>query len=206
MSSNTSDDRLRELLALLPAGRHPTALSTSPDYLTGVLCAGLCLAQADEPMRLLDAHWGDDWAEGLVDADLLDELVEWLEERWESLCDAMATDRLLKDPDALPLADALPWAVQADSLAADSRRHLPTGARDWAAGFTAAGADLQKDATVAELLLVINALTLAPGSAAFMAYVEAAYDDPQAVDARALLDDALFAAQDLRLTTRASRI
>lgn len=200
MSSNTSDERLRELLALLPTGHHPAALSSSPDYLTGVLCAGLCLAQADEPMGLLDAHWGESWAEGLVEADLLDELVAWLEERWEAIRDALARDRLLEDPDALPLADALPWADLADS-----RPPLPLAARDWAAGFTAAGAGQALNANVAEMLLVIEALTLAPGSPAWQTYVEAAYDNPQATDVRALLDDALFAAQDLRLMTRGSR-
>lgn len=200
MPTNTSDDRLRELLAHLPSGHHPVSLSSSPDYLTGVLCAGLCLAQADEPMGLLDAHWGESWAESLVEAELLDELVAWLEERWEAIREALATSSLLEDPDALPLADALPWAGSAGR-----RALLPSAAREWAAGFTAACAGNPLDTHLAELVAVIGALTLAPGSAALRAYVEAAYEDPQMTDDRALLDDALFAAQDLRLATHASR-
>ncbi|HLO95343.1 MAG TPA: hypothetical protein VK195_13600 [Burkholderiaceae bacterium] len=157
----------------------------------GLLCAALCLDLAQEPVAVLDAHWGEDWAEALMEQELLDEFMPWLEERWQTLSEALDPALLEQAPDALPLAQVLPWAV------APGHRALPSAARDWASGFLCHADSQSKSGGDVELLGVISALTLEAG-AALEAYLHQAYDRPKDIGASALIDDALFAAQDLR--------
>lgn len=192
MNPHPEHERLAPLLALLPTGANqPVAGCPSPDQLDGQLCAALCLRLAQEPVGVLDAYWGEDWAEALMEQELLDEFMAWLEERWQTLAEALDPAALAKDPDALPLAAVLPWA------AAPAQRALPPAARDWANGFLLQAEAQPGAVSDGELLGVIAALTLGPG-AALEAYLHQAYDRPQDIGASALIDDALFAAQDLR--------
>lgn len=189
-------ERLTQLLALLPSRGLGTAAPFSADHLDGQLCAALCLQTAVEPVAVLDACWGEDWAEALMEQELLDEFMSGLEERWETLQQALDLQQLDEDPDALPLAAALPWAGPGTRL-----HSMPAAAKDWAAGFVC-HAELQAGmAADPELLNVVAALTLEDGPP-LQAYLREAYETPQDIGAAALIDDALFAAQDLRRTTR----
>ncbi|MBB2486561.1 UPF0149 family protein [Mitsuaria sp. WAJ17] len=193
-------ERLMQLLAQLPPRARRTATPLSPDHLDGHLCAGLCLHTAEEPVAVLDAYWGQEWADALVEQELLDEFMAWVDERWQALLEALDTVQLQRDPDALPLAEALPWARERP----DSRQApggMPAAARAWAEGFLSqshAGAGPEADS---ELLSVIAALTMGDGPS-LQAYLQEAYDRPQEICPAALIDDALFAAQDLRRATR----
>lgn len=191
-------ERLIQLLALLPSHAPGAADPASPDHLDGRLCAALCLEEADDPVAVLDAGWGEEWAEALMEQELLDEFMAWLEERWQTLRDALDLPRLQQDPDALPLAEALPWAAK-QAAARTGSRQLPDAARAWADGFLshARASGIEPDA---ELRSVIAALLLEDGPP-LKAYLLEAYDRPQEIDAAALIDDALFAAQDLRRAT-----
>lgn len=204
MSPNSAHERLEFLLAQLPPTPGRLQRTPSPAYVEGHLCAALCRGRVDEPVAALDSHWGEDWAEALVEQELLDEFMTWLEERWQELQHALDADRLRQDPDALPLADALAWAGHDPVKRTGQAPRLPDAAHHWACGFLDGAAPQRaepcSDKATAELLDVIAALTLAPG-APLLAYLQRAYERPQEVDAMALLDDALFAAQDLRLAS-----
>lgn len=191
-------ERLIQLLALLPPLAPQEAAPLSPDHLDGHLCSALCLHAADEPVAVLDACWGQEWAEALVEQELLEEFMAWVEERWQALLEALDSQRLQLDPDALPLAEALPWAMDRPRSSALSRR-VPAPARAWAHGFLRQCKSMASPGADPELLRVIAALTLENGPA-LQAYLQEAYDRPQDIGAAALIDDALFAAQDLRRT------
>ena len=193
-------ERLIQLLAQLPPLDDDGAAPLSPDHLDGHLCAALCLHAADEPVAVLDACWGQEWAESLVEQELLDELMAWVEERWQDLHDALDLQALQQDPDALPLAVALPWATDRPGLGKPSRQ-IPAAARAWAHGFLRQCRSMASPDTDPELLGVIAALTLEDGPA-LLAYLHEAYDRPEDISAAALVDDALFAAQDLRRDPR----
>ena len=132
-----------------------------------------------------------------MEQELLEEFMAAVEERWQALAEALELQRLRHDPDALPLADALPWASYPPGGAPGSWP-LPAEAREWAAGFVSfARAKAAAQGPASELLCVIEALTLEEG-ARLRAYLQEAYDRPKDIGAAALVDDALFAAQDLR--------
>ncbi|MEO3714831.1 UPF0149 family protein [Roseateles flavus] len=193
-------ERLIQLLALLPVHDRSGAAPLSPDHLDGHLCAALCLQAADEPVAVLDTCWGQDWAEALVEQELLDEFMAWLEERWQALQEALDPQQLHQDPDALPLAEVLPWAIDRLGAGAPSGQ-MPAAARAWAEGFLhQCQAEAHPDADP-ELLGVIAALTMDEGPE-LLGYLQEAYDRPQDIGAAALIDDALFAAQDLRQAPR----
>lgn len=191
-------ERLIQLLALLPSRSQAQAAAPSVDHLDGLLCAALCLQTAEEPVAVLDAYWGEDWAEALMEQELLDDFMAELEERWQTLRHALDLQDLNQDPDALPLADVLPWAAGGIGTQAHC---VPASAREWAAGFLSQ-AMLQVDpAPDPELLSVVSALTLEDVSS-LQGYLQEAYERPQDIGAAALIDDALFAAQDLRRAAR----
>ncbi len=193
-------ERLIQLLALLPVRDRHAPDRLSPDHLDGHLCAALCLHSADEPVAVLDTCWGQDWAEALVEQELLDEFMAWLEERWQALQEALDPQQLQQDPDALPLAEALPWAIDRLGAGAPSGQ-MPAAARAWAEGFLRQYQAEARPGADPELLGVIAALTMDEGPD-LLRYLQEAYDRPQDIGAAALIDDALFAAQDMRRAPR----
>lgn len=194
--SHAVQERLIQLLALLPVRDRGAAAPLSPDHMDGHLCAALCLHAADEPVAALDTCWGQDWAEALVEQELLDEFMVWLEERWQALQEALDPQQLQQDPDALPLAEALPWVIDRPGARTPSRQ-MPAAARAWAEGFLLQCQAEARSAADPELLGVIAALTMEEGPA-LLSYIQDAYDRPHDIGAAELIDDALFAAQDLR--------
>lgn len=191
-------ERLTQLLALLPSPGLGSAEPYSADHLDGQLCAALCLQTAEEPVAVLDAYWGEDWAEALMEQELLDEFMSGVEERWETLQQALDLQQLDEDPDALPLAAAFSWAGAGPGTQLHA---MPAAARAWAAGFVSQAKLQAGMASDLELLNVVAALTLEDGPP-LQSYLREAYETPQDIGAAALIDDALFAAQDLRRTTR----
>lgn len=189
-------ERLTQLLTLLPA-RDQTLVNPSPDLLDGQLCAALCLQMTEDPVAVLDAHWGEDWAETLAEQELLDEFMTWLEERWQTLGHALDQELLRHDPDALPLAENLPWATER-AHEPRSQLEIPVGAREWACGFLKQSSMRGKPSSDEQELLDVVAALLLDDGAALRAYLQKAYDRPQDISASTLMDDALFAAQDLR--------
>ena len=198
MKPKSTHERLEPLLALLPAA-WPAVEQTaiSPEHLEGLLCAAVCLQLAAEPVQMLDMHWGEDWAEALMEQELLDDFTSWLEERWQALRDALDPDELRQSPDALPLAGALDWAEGERIAELRDLRSMPDEASQWAQGFLRGARRQSGNGAGGELLEVIEALTL--GGEALQQYLQNAYDQPAELGASALIDDALFAAQDLRL-------
>lgn len=197
-----AQDRLESMLALLPpstAGLPPTAL-----HFDGWLFGALCVQLAPEPVLAMDAQWGEHWSEELMAQELLEEFMSALEEHWHHLQEHLSLGSLREDPDALLIAELLPWTHQPTySRASASTVQRPDAARAWATGFAAAARGLDLPPEAQELLEVVTALTLPPGPA-LQAYLERAYDAPDRTSASALIDDALFAAQDLRLLMAAS--
>ncbi len=196
MKSTSPHERLEPLLAMLPAAKHLGAQTPAPAYLEGLLCAAICMELATEPVRILDIHWGEDWAEALMEQDLLDEFMTWLEERWQSLRETLDPDQLRENPDALPLADALDWAAH-DCPGNGPASSMPDAAGQWAGGFLLGAGQHSSDEAASELLEVIAALALE--GKALQDYLRRAYEQPNQLGASVLVDDALFAAQDLRL-------
>jgi hypothetical protein len=190
-------NRLESLLALLPA--LPGASSPSADYFEGWLCGALCVRRAEEPVSAMDAHWGEHWSEELMAQELLDEFMTGLEEYWQQLQERLDVAALTQNPDALPIAETLPWAQQLPAHPASSGA-VPDATRAWAMGFMTAAREQAHTHEATELLAVVSALTLRPGPD-LQAYLQQAYDDPLGIPVSALVDDALFAAQDLRLLT-----
>ncbi len=197
MKPTSTHERLESLLALLPADKPAAEQTVSPEHLEGLLCAAVCLQLAAEPVHMLDIHWGEDWAEALMEQELLDEFMSWLEERWLAIRDALAPDPLRQDPDALPLAEVLDWAGGERIAGIQQLTSVPDAACQWAQGFLLGARQLNGNGATSELLEVIAALTL--GGEALQRYLQDAYDQPAQLGASALIDDALFAAQDLRL-------
>lgn len=191
-------ERLTQLLALLPSRGLGSAEPYSADHLDGQLCAALCLQTAEEPVAVLDAYWGEDWAEALMEQELLDEFMSGVEERWEALQQALDLQQLDEDPDALPLAAAFSWAGAGPGTQLHA---MPAAAKDWAAGFVSQAKLQAGMSSDLELLNVVAALMLEDGPP-LQSYLREAYETPQDIGAAALIDDALFAAQDLRRTTR----
>lgn len=200
MNPSATDERLAFLLTLLPSAGKQPHLPHSPDFLEGLLCGSLCANLAEDAVSVLDKYWGEAWAEALMEQELLEELMAWLEERWQSLLEALHPDQLQQDPDALPLADTLAWAGGVGRSDAQRRVAVPEAARQWAHGFLAGSAHASADPAGRELREVIAALTLESGPL-LQAYLHDAYEHPHETDAAALIDDALFAAQDLRLAS-----
>ena len=99
----------------------------------------------------------------------------------------------------MPIAESLPWAQHLPDRPASSGG-VPQAARAWASGFVAAAGEQALTHEASELLAVIRALTLTPGPD-LQAYLQQAYDNPLGIPVSALVDDALFAAQDLRIMT-----
>ncbi|MDL5033564.1 hypothetical protein QRD43_16745 [Pelomonas sp. APW6] len=198
MTFPLEQNRLESLLALLPGV--PGAERLSADYFAGWLCGALCVLGAEEPVGAMDAHWGESWSEALMEQELLDEFMGGVEEYWQLLQERLDGAVLTQDPDALPVADALPWAHHLPDRPASSGG-VPEAARAWASGFVDAARDQTLGHEAAELLAVVRALTLGPG-ATLQAYLQQAYDEPLRIPVAALIDDALYAAQDLRILTQ----
>ncbi len=195
MTFPLEQNRLESLLALLPS--LPGAARLTADYFEGWLGGALCVGRAADPVGAMDTHWGEHWSEALMEQELLDEFMTALEEYWHLLRERLEVAELTRDPDALPLAEVLLWAQALPDRPA-SGGGVPPAARAWASGFVASAGEQALTHEASELLAVVRALTLTPGPA-LQGYLQQAYDEPLGIPVSALVDDALFAAQDLRI-------
>lgn len=164
------------------------------EWLDGAFAALLCGPSVPEgPGSVMTALVGDNWERAFADPQDVAQATAALDARWRALRSQLDPDLLWEDPDRLQLSPLL--------LDPDAEADIPLGI-DWARGFVAVAEDPQfgwpaaaDPETVEAMLGPLGALLLDDdGLAAWTAeHYKAAPTREQ------LVDDACYAAQDLRL-------
>ena len=164
------------------------------EWLDGAFAALLCGPRVPEgPSPVMDALVGDAWARAFADPQDIAQATAALLARWRTLRSQLDPELLWEAPDQLQLSPLL-LAPAADVPA-------PLGA-DWARGFLAVTQDPQfgwpqapEPEALAEMLSPVQALRL--DDAALATWTAAHHRTPPTREQ--LVDDACYAAQDLRL-------
>jgi len=209
--------RLAALLNLMAAHVEHDEDALPVDTLDGYLTALVCGPVVTSPLQAMDALFGDDWPATLEEREMLDEFMELLHARWNEIAEALAPEVLAEEPDAMhlnPLITELDEQTRTALLAegvlsAEQLDELPASGVMWAEGFMQAvedheqswyalDADSEAGQVLDTLLMAIAALALPPGTQRDE-YIAEAYEPEDEVDQDVLVDDALFAVQDLRL-------
>ncbi len=170
------------------------APAVNAEWLDGAFAALLCGPSVPEgPAAVMPALVGDAWERAFGDPDDVAQASAALDARWRALRTQLDPDLLWEDPDRLQLSPLL--------LDADPEAGFPLG-RDWAGGFVGVASDPQfgwqataETDTLTELLGPLLALMLEPEDLG--RWMAEHYKDTPSREQ--LVDDAAYAAQDLRL-------
>lgn len=210
-------ERLAALLNILSAAAEADEEAIPIDMLDGYLTALVCGPVVVSPIQAMDALFGEDWPAALEEREALDEFMQVLHQRWNEIADALLPEALDEAPDELrllPLITEFDEATKASLLAegvlsAEQLDELPAPGVMWVEGFLQAVDDFETDwyafesdseasETLDGLLMALAAVAMPPGEQRD-SYIADAYEPEDEVDQDVLLDDALFAVQDLRL-------
>ncbi|MDT9001377.1 UPF0149 family protein [Paucibacter sp. APW11] len=210
-------ERLAALLNILAAAAEEDEEAIPIDTLDGYLTALVCGPVLAAPVQAMDALFGEDWPAALEEQEVLDEFMTVLHERWNEIADALEPEALSANPDEMrltPMITEFDEATKASLLSqgvltAEQLEELPAPGVMWAEGFMQAVDDMETEWYAHEadsesgqmldaLLMAIAAVAMPEGEQR-EAYIAEAYEPDDEVDQDVLLDDALYAAQDLRL-------
>lgn len=191
------------LLGLLAQAAPSGAGGVFADTLDGYLTALRCSPVSAQPLQAMDALFGDDWPAALDAQGATELFMEALGVRWEEIGATLDAETLRSDPERMQL---MPLLTDFDAEPLDE---LSRNGVLWCEGFLRAVRDHEGDwqrfpegseeaVELDAMLLAIAAVTL-PDGARRDAYIAEAYEPDDTVDQNALLDDALFNVQDLRL-------
>ena len=164
------------------------------EWLDGAFAALLCGPSVPEgPASVMTALVGDNWARAFGDPDDVAQATAALDARWRALRSQLDPDLLWEDPDRLQLSPLL--------LDPGAEADIPLG-HDWAGGFVSVAEDPQfgwsaaaDPETVEAMLGPLGALLLDDEGLA--AWTAEHYKETPTREQ--LVDDACYAAQDLRL-------
>ena len=164
------------------------------EWLDGAFAALLCGPSVPEgPGSVMTALVGDNWERAFGDPEDVAQATAALDARWRALRSQLDPDLLWEDPDRLQLSPLL--------LDPDAEADIPLG-HDWAGGFVSVAEDPQfgwaaatGPETVEAMLGPLGALLLDDEGLA--AWTAEHYKEPPSREQ--LVDDACYAAQDLRL-------
>ncbi len=202
------DNTEAELDALMQLGARLSGFdpALTAEWIDGALTALLAGPSVPPgPAAVVDALFGDTWPRTFADPDDVAAALAALEARWRVLRSQLDPETLWDAPDALRLAPLLLAApAEDDADAASDDPPPPRLGEEWAAGFRAVVDDPARgwataldDEAVAAWLGGIDALLLADDALA--AYVQEHYRGGEPPSREQLVDDACYAAQDLRL-------
>jgi yecA family protein len=207
--------RLAELLAILAHAADEDAPAVTLDSLDGYMTALLAGPLPTAPIQAMDALFGEDWPAALEEQDQTEPFMDALHLRWNEIADSLDPQALIEAPEQMhlnPLISEFDEETKAQLLAsgqlsADLLERLPATGALWAQGFLQAVRDseswMSADAGAAQdltlMLQAIAAVGLEEGSSQRAQYIAEAYEEPEEIDQNALIDDALFTVQDLRL-------
>jgi len=210
-------ERLAALLNILAAAVEDDEDAVPIDTLDGYMTALICGPADASPLQAMDALFGEDWPAVLEEREAVDEFMEVLHERWNEIAEALDPEALMENPDALhlsPLITEFDEATRASLLSqgvltADQLDELPAPGVMWAEGFMQAVDDFEESwyahdaegetGQMLDSLLMAIAAVAMPAGEQREAYISEAYEPEDEVDQDVLVDDALYAAQDLRL-------
>jgi uncharacterized protein len=186
------------------------------DFLDGYITALICGPKLRTPIDALSELFGDDWTGAFKETADMQEFVALLTQRWNVVASQIHPDRLMQSPDDLslsPLITELPSGLREELIekglmSAEDAELLPAAGVMWIEGYLQAidkhqdswdVKDPESEAGVLfdELLNSISAVLL-PESDERKAFMLEMYERID-VTHDELLNDALFAAQDLRL-------
>lgn len=208
-------NKLAELLAVLAGAADDNAPAVTLDTLDGYLTALLAGPQPTAPIQAMDALFGEDWPAALEEQDQTDAFMDALHLRWNEIGDSLDPEALVNAPEQMhlsPLISEFDEETKEQLLAqglmsAELLERLPAPGVMWAQGFLQAVRDSEtwmsaegeaaQDLTL--MLEAIAAVALEEGSDQRRDYIAQAYEEPEGIDQNALIDDALFTVQDLRL-------
>jgi uncharacterized protein len=215
ISSNDELERLATLLQDL-SDSLPDDEAVPLDLLDGYLTALISGPKLCTPMDALAGLFGEEWANAFKDTADMQEFVALTTQRWNVIASQIHPDRLMQSPDDLslsPLITELPpelrdEMIEKGLMTAEDADLLPAPGALWAEGYLLAIdthqdswsiKDPESEAGVLfdELLNAISALMLPEGEER-NDYLQATYERLD-VSQDELLNDALFAAQDMRL-------
>ena len=215
ISSNEELERLSTLLQDL-SDSQPDDEAVPLDLLDGYLTALISGPKLCTPMDALAELFGDDWASAFKETADMQEFVALLTQRWNVIASQIHPDRLMQSPDDLslsPLITELPPAlrdelIEKGLMTEEDAALLPAAGALWAEGYLQAIdthqdswaiKDPESEAGVLfdELLNSISAVMLPEGEERDE-YLQSTYERLD-VTQDELLNDALFAAQDMRL-------
>lgn len=210
-------ERLAALLNILAAAVEDDEDAVPIDTLDGYMTALICGPADASPLQAMDALFGEDWPAVLEEREAVDEFMEVLHERWNEIAEALDPEALMENADALrlsPLITEFDEATRASLLSqgvlsAEQLDELPAPGVMWAEGFMQAvddfdeswyahDAESEAGQMLDSLLMAIAAVAM-PAGEQREAYINEAYEPEDEVDQDVLVDDALYAAQDLRL-------
>jgi len=208
-------ERLATLLQDL-SDSQPDDEAVPLDFLDGYLTALISGPKVVTPIAALGELFGDDWAAAFKETADMQEFVALLTQRWNVIASQIDPDRLMQSPDDLslsPLITELPPELHAELIekglmTAEDAALMPAAGALWAEGYLQALEthadswaikDPESEAGVLfdELLNSIAAVMLPEGEER-NEYLQATYERTD-VSADEVLNDALFAAQDMRL-------
>ena len=207
--------RLAELLAIVAAAADENAPAVTIDTLDGYMTALQAGPVPAAPIHAMDALFGEDWPAALEAQEQTEAFMDALHLRWNEIGESLDPQALIEAPEQMQLnplisefdEDTRDQLIAQGLISAEQMDSLPAPGVMWAEGFLRAVRDSEawmlddSDAgqDLALMLQAIAAVTLPEGSEARQAYIGEAYEGPDEVDQNALIDDALFTVQDLRL-------
>jgi len=187
------------------------------DTLDGYLTALACGPISAYPLQAMDALFGDYWAAALDAQDATEALMEALQTRWAEIGEALNPALLTGDAEQMQL---MPLITEFDEVAKaelitqgimrlDEMDALPATGVLWVQGFLRAVQDHGQDwrrfdhtsplGHELDAMLMAIAVVAMDAGEQLDAYISEAYEPDDEVDQEALLDDALFCVQDLKL-------
>lgn len=210
-------ERLAALLHVFNDATEEDEEAITIDTLDGYITALICGPVLVSPIAAMDALFGEDWPAFLEEREALEDFNQALHLRWNEIAEALNPDALAENPDAMlltPLITEFDEATKAQLLSegvlkADQLDALPPAGVLWVEGFMQAVDDFEGDwyshpadsemgQALDALLMAVAAVALPPGDQ-LESYVAMSYEADDVVDQEVLLDDALYAVQDLRL-------
>lgn len=214
----SSPEELERLATLLQdlSDSLPDDEAVPLDVLDGYITALICGPKVTTPMDAMSALFGQEWAGTFKELADMQEFVALLTKRWNVVASQIHPDRLMQAPDDLslaPLITELPPEMRAELIekglmTAEDAALLPPPGALWVEGYLQAVdkyqdswaiKDPESEAGVLfdELISSIGAVLLPEGEDRRQYLLETYERDD--VTAEELLNDALFAAQDMRL-------